>query len=620
MAARKHLLSSGLAWISLLLAPTLVHTQTAPPAAATPTQQTTPVFHASTRLVLVDVVITDHKGQFVPGLKAADFTILEDGKPQKISAFSAHITPPAPKNGTPPLKLPPHQFSNFTYVPQQADRPVTIVLMDMLNTAGQTQQYARKQMIAFLKALPEGRPVALFALTSGKLSMIQGFTGDSTVLVKAATALMAHESLLMTSEAQTQQEEIGATSLESIGAPASVGPAGGTGTGATMPIAPVGQAIRNALASEDTFQELERMGLTISALDVLARAVAGYPGRKNLIWLSSQFPIMFGPNMNPYNQATQTLNATGGTLNHQLHNLEYDTPPLAQTSALLAAAQVAVYPIDVGGLAPANTGLDVSTSTANLSNLSLHDETAGANSRQTALNWDTHESMKDVARETGGEAFYGTNDLKGAMSRGMEEGSNYYTIAYSPANHDWNSKYRKIEVKTADSGAKLAYRRGYYALPVHPFTGDRAAASLAIAMKFSVPEFTMLFLKVQVLPPDAEHKTVRIDYAVDGHDISFSDGDDQMKHASVDFMATAWDKDLKLVAHKADTMDATLRPDAYQQIMHTGLPFHQELDLKPGTYTLRFGALDRGSQKIGTVDVPITIADPTQPEAAKSSK
>jgi hypothetical protein len=54
-------------------------------------------------------------------------------------------------------------------------------------------------------------------------------------------------------------------------------------------------------------------------------------------------------------------------------------------------------------------------------------------------------------------------------------------------------------------------------------------------------------------------------------------------------------------------MDATLRPEAYQEVMRTGLPFHQELDLKPGSYTLRLGVLDRGSQKIGTVDVPLTV-------------
>ena len=225
-----------------------------------------------------------------------------------------------------------------------------------------------------------------------------------------------------------------------------------------------------------------------------------------------------------------------------------------------------------------------------------------------------------VGRETGGEAFYGTNDIKGALSHGMEEGSNYYTLAYSPTNREWNGGYRQVEVKTASAAAKLTYRRGYYALLTRPYTGDKEAASMAMAMKFSVPEFTMLFVKAQVLPPDAEHKTVRIDYAVDAHHITFADGANQRKYASVDFVATAWDKDLKLVTHVADTMDTTLRPEAYQEVMLTGLPFHQELELKPGTYTLRLGVLDRGSQKIGTVDVPITVQDPASAGAAKASQ
>lgn len=584
----------------------------AAPAAQTGTQESppTPVFRATTRLVLVDVVVTDHHGQFIPGLKASDFTVLEDGKPQSMSGFTVHVAPGTPNRAHPPLKLPPHQYANFTSVAQESDHAVTIVLLDMMNTSGQDQQYARKQMIKFLQTLPEGRPVALFTLTS-QLKMVQGFTGDSATLVKAATAVLAKAPLLMGSEAQTQQEEIGARTLETVGAPSFVGPNGGSGTGATAPIAPIGQAIRDALDSEDTFQKLERMETTIEALGVLARSVVGYSGRKNLLWLSAEFPVAFGPGLNPYNQASQPINANvkPGAVNNQLHNLEYETPPLEQTAALLAAAQVAVYPINVAGIVNLGTGMDISTQTANLSNLDLQNETQNARQRQTTGLWDAHEDMSDIARQTGGEAFYGTNDLKSAMSRSMEEGSNYYTLAYNPANRDWKGDYRKIEVKTSAPGAKLTYRRGYYALPTRPYTGDREAAAMAVAMKFSVPEFTMVFLTAQVLPPDADHKTVRIDYAVNARDLTFADGTDNRKYASVDFVATAWDKDLKLVAHKAETMTTTLRPESFQQVMKTGLPYHQELELKPGKYTLRLGVLDRGSQKIGTLDVPLTVED-----------
>jgi hypothetical protein len=122
----------------------------------------------------------------------------------------------------------------------------------------------------------------------------------------------------------------------------------------------------------------------------------------------------------------------------------------------------------------------------------------------------------------------------------------------------------------------------------------------------------MLLIKAQVLPPDSEHKAVRIDYAVDSHDISFADTADQKKHAAVDFMSVARDGDFKTAGYSTDTVEADFLPAVYQQIMQTGFPAHQELDLKPGAYTLRLGVIDRGSQKIGTVDLPLTIPA-TQP-------
>jgi hypothetical protein len=244
----------ALSCIFLLIAPGIVRsqeTQSTPPAPTTPVlkartsgqESVTPVFHASTRLVLVDVVVTDHHGQFIPGMRPRDFTVLEDGKPQKISAFATHMSPTAPEDKVGPLKLPPYQFSNFNYLPQQSDRPITIVLLDMLNTSGQEQQYARKQMIKFLQTLPQDRQVALFTLTS-KLNMIQGFTADSATLVKAANTVMAKSSLALGSETQMQLDQITAWDLHTIAQPEGIGPQS-SGTGQVLPIAPRRTAFKN---------------------------------------------------------------------------------------------------------------------------------------------------------------------------------------------------------------------------------------------------------------------------------------------------------------------------------------------------------------------------------------
>ncbi|MFZ0320913.1 MAG: VWA domain-containing protein [Candidatus Sulfotelmatobacter sp.] len=577
----------------------------AAPAQSAPADQSAPipVIHATSRLVLLDVIVTDHSGKFVPGLKASDFTVLEDNKPQKISAFGVQIPPPAPKS-YPPLNLPPHQYSNFTYVKPVADRPVTVVLMDMLNTTGMDQSYARKQMIKFLEKLPPGQPIALFALTS-KLRMIQGFSGDSDTLVKAAKALQGHESLLLSPESQLQNDENLATAIENTASPSSKGP---NASLSTMPMAPVGQALRDAVSAQDSFQKLERMNMTLNALDTLAHAVAGYPGRKNLIWLSAEFPVVFGPGLTPYNPVINMQTGTTHT-NDQLRDLENDTPPLQQTAALLAAVRLAIYPIDVRGQVSVGTGIDISTQTAYLGTVDMQNEAATTSLRQTTVLWDTHEAMTDIARETGGRAFYGTNDLNDAMSRSVQQGSSYYTLAYAPTNHDWKGKYRKIEVKTAVPSVELTYRRGYYALKERVMKADRAKVEMAAALQPSVPESTGLVLKVQVLPPDADHKAVRIDYAVDAHDISFSDSVDQRKQGSIGFAAAAWDKDLKLAGQVVETKETNFPLDAYQQVLQSYLPFHQELELKPGTYTLRLGVLDLTSHKLGSVGVPITVPE-----------
>src|SRR6266436_6352381 len=106
------------------------------PAPAAAQSSSPPVFRATSRLVLLDVIVTDHHGQFVPGLQAGDFTVLEDNKAQKITAFAVQAPAATPAKSYPPLELPPHQYTNFTFVRPEADRPVTIVLMDMLNTSG----------------------------------------------------------------------------------------------------------------------------------------------------------------------------------------------------------------------------------------------------------------------------------------------------------------------------------------------------------------------------------------------------------------------------------------------------------------------------------------------------
>jgi VWFA-related protein len=584
--------------------------------------QPPPVFRSETRQVLVDVAVTDRSGHFVPGLKPGDFTVLEGGKPQKIVAFGMHLKPAVPEKPAPPLQLPPNQYTNYGIA--DPERPITVVLLDTLNTQVQDQAYTKKQMIEFLRSLPSGERVALFALGT-RLRMIQGFTGSSDTLVSAATMLLRRDtSPLMTSEPQRQGDDILSSNLQVNAGPASTGPSNAT-AGADSPnasiLAPIVSALQGIVVSEQHIQQMQRMDFTLAALQSLARAVSAYPGRKNLLWLSAEFPIRFGPDFSVVNTAGQQAQVGLDDQSNRVQDLRVNVPLVRETAALLTAAQIAAYPIDIRGTINPGTGMDISTGVQYGSVVGLGNNRDRTAVRQTTMEWDDHEAMTDIARETGGKAFYGSNDIKAALAASMEEGENYYTIAYAPENHHWDGKYRKIEIKCSQEGTKLSHRRGYYAVEDTGFATLGKVADSQVALLFTTamhpeaPTSTMMLLKVQVLPPDVTHKTVRIDYAINSQDVDFSDAPQNTKHLALDLMVVAWDKNGKNAAESLDQIDTSVSLSAYQSVMRSYIPAHQELEVKPGSYTLRLGVVDRNTRKIGTLDVPLTI-----PEFQASSK
>ena len=106
---------------------------------------TNPVFRTTTRLVQVDVVVTDKQGRPIPGLTQSDFTVLQDGKPQQVRVFEPHTASTGAGGSASAVanapKLPPNTYSNH---PNDATADSwTIVLFDLLNTPTADQEYAR---------------------------------------------------------------------------------------------------------------------------------------------------------------------------------------------------------------------------------------------------------------------------------------------------------------------------------------------------------------------------------------------------------------------------------------------------------------------------------------------
>lgn len=504
------------------------------------------VVRSNTRLVILDVVATDKDGRPVGDLTSEDLTVMEEKQPQKISSFAAHNAGPATVTTR---QLSPGVVTNAPLF--KADS-LNVVLFDAVNGDFAAHAYAKQELLKFLEAGKLDRPIAVFALQS-QLQMLHDFTTDTEALRDSVAKYK------FPVEAQTTQ------SWESR---------------------------VSAFGSKGDFHSNERtIQTTLNQLNVLAKVLAGYPGRKNLIWLSESFPIDLFPDiMTQTSIGVQDLRSnqgnplTGGPSGKELaqNSMAFkDYAALIKKVAdALMNAQVAVYPVDAAAL--------------------------GKDDHLSAQH-----TMFDIAGRTGGRVFTNRNDLAASMRTSMDDGSTYYTLEYYPANKKWDGQFRAITVKTDRPGVSLRYREGYYALDPEKLRKeetDRVAEDFSRALQVDAPAATAVLFQAGVVPVSANNRKVTVNFAIDPHTIAF-ENKDGLEHAKVSCTVWAYkekDKE-KPIMSNGDTVTAALKPDVYQDMMKKYFPCKRDLDLKPGAYTLKLGVVDRTTNLIGTATTALTV-------------
>lgn len=559
-------------------------TAAAQDAAKTPAQQQVPTISVSTRLVVVDVVVTDKGGKVVPGLKATDFQVFDNGKPQRVRFFEEHTAPPKDSNVEIP-KLPPNQFTNFPF--ERPKDTVNIVLFDLLNVAPADQSYARKEMLKSLAHLPSGRQIALFTL-GNRLRMIQGPSSDSSALVAAAQKLLLQTSHEIETRAQINANNTTVQSLANSSG-AATGTVNGVAVGGTP--FPVDEQLRDSLIREEKFFAEDRISTTLRSLIAIARMVNGYPGRKNLIWVTDGIPFQFGANMKTDKYK-------------RLRDQKDFLPELERAGTALAEAQLTVYPVDVAGISV--NGMDSSVSGTSFTASGSEYSTALAD--QSESQWNNRVAMDDIAAQTGGKSFFGSNSISASIGAALEDGARYYTVAYTPDNVKWDGSYHSITMKVPNN-VKISHRKGYVAVPEWAPSEREATQVLASSMQMGMPSATALLIRAQVLPPDKDNRKLRIDYAVSSRDVQFLPTEAGGKAGTVDFMASLWDAQSKFVSSTSQAITVKIPPNGKTEALRQGIPAHQEIDLKPGNYILCIGAMDRASQKVGTVWLSVGVPD-----------
>jgi VWFA-related protein len=591
--------------------------------AATPETETpAATLKLTVRTVQVDVVVTDKEGRAVPGLQKDDFQVLEDGKPQTISFFEPNfVADSGAAAAAPAPALPPNTFTNVPAVaPNEA---VNVLLMDALNTPVADQQWAHKQMVRYLASIPPGIRVGVFLL-SEKLRIIQGFTQDSAVLRASIARLAANPntSPLLPTPASTAAQ---GTAVNMIIAQANE-------TGSTQ-LALMAAALQQFQDQEASFETNERTIMTLDSLQQIARYLSGVPGRKNLIWFVGSVP--------------QCLPAITSESELANSGCPYEEKT-RKTLAMLADARVSIYPIAAGGLltdslydagsAPASASVGAAGTSASTVNPNAPSTPSIApfqalTAAQTgSLNSDASQralaqiQMEQLAEATGGRAVYERNDIKGAITEDVDNGSRYYTLAYTPENRKEVGRQHKIEVKTVTGNYKLSYRRSYFEETPKEIKAAEAAPAkdpLRPLMDRGMPDFTELRYLLRVVPaatqpaPDAPRAgdnpalsnpltryTVAFSLAMDG--LNLVPGPDGVRRGSIEVALVAYSQLGKPLNWETRSIGLAIRPEQMVFAQNSGIPFHFDFDAPPGDVYLRTGVYDASSSHAGTLEIPLT--------------
>ena len=593
----------------------------------------------ASKTVVVDVVVTDSKGHTVKGLPPEDFQLQEDGKPQRVNYFHEFTGYGAPGGAAdaaakgpeapPEEKLPPNIFTNNQLT--RDDEPVTVVLFDLLNTPPENQAFAREQLITVLKNKPPGSQFALCTL-AGHLQLIQGFTTDEKLLIATANGKKGstHYNPLMARDSALEKGLQGQKELAALDA--------------NMQF--VVQMFQTA-AAEQRAQELDmRVNLTVDAFAQLARYLSGVPGRKSVIWLSASFPLGIFPN-------SDLVDAFSASRNY--------TALLKKTANLLAEAHVSVYPVDVRGLtteaafaastqlnpsvgapgsaAPVPGGVANASTVANIASNAAQLTSMQQSTKESLENQvGEHSTMDQIASDTGGKAYYNTNGIKEAIESAAEQGSNYYMLSYTPANHNYDGKFRKLKVALAAKGYHLTYRRGYYAQdPFAPVSEEKDALAQDVgvaAMQHGSPQSHQIVFATRVIPVGkpvkvdptktatgkkpkknailiTEVQHYAVDYAIAGPQLHFVD-QGNLHHGVLAFMASSYDDDGKALSRIGSRTVSDLKASSYRDVMVGGFRVHQEFDVPVNAVSLRLGVEDELNRRLGTIEISLPVPQPPE--------
>ena len=554
--------------LAIFLCSLPLYAQLPPPPPEQPAVPTggVPTFRTTSQLVVVNVSVKDKAGKFIENLKASDFTVTEDGKPQQLRIFEFQhledvvLAPPppvlatrepAPAAGQAPAAPAVKPAVAVTFAPpapgqvKYQDKRLLVMFFDMAGMPIPDQLRTQQAAIKFIRTqMTEADMVGIMTYTTD-LNILQDFTNDREVLLSVINKLSVNDS--------------------------------GMGNGATGADSDSDNGA--AFTQDDSEFNLFNTDRKLAALENTAKMLGVLPEKKALIYFASG------------------MSRTG-------------SDNQAQLSATVNAAvrnNVAFYPVDARGLvaqAPIGDATKASPGGQGLF--------SGSSQRSAQSQFQgQQETLYTLAADTGGKALLDSNDLSAGVVQAQKDISSYYILGYYSTNTTPDGHFRRIKVEANKAlNAKLDYRSGYFASKTFKqFSSSDRDMQLQEALMLGDPVTDLgLALEVNYFRMARDRYFVPVSVKIPGSDIELA-RNGGAETTRLDFIGQVRDAKGALQGTVRDNIKVQLKGQTVGELSKRNLAYDTGFTLPPGAYTLKFLARENETGKMGTFETKFLIPD-----------
>ena len=503
-------------------------------------------------MVLTNVVVRDKKtGAVVKGLKATDFTVTEDGKPQKVSSFDFQSVDEAvalnEKNtvsGKAPTIAEMLEHTIGANTSALKDHRLIVLFFDLSSMQQEDIDRAVESAQDYIKNKMAPADLVAVASLSTALTLDHDFTADKPALLAAVGAYNG---------TQGQGFAAGTT-----------GSSDGTSDDAST------------FTADDSEYNSLNTDRELYAIQSIAKSLERVDQKKSMLYFS------------------------GGLTRSGIEN---QASMRAATNAAVRS-NMSIYSVDVRGLQALSPLGDASK--GSLRGTSAY--SGAAMQSQLDSNFNSQEVLATLSSDTGGKSFFDSNDFGPAFQQVQKDTEAYYILGFRSTNQARDGRYRHLTVKLNRNDAKLEYRPGYYA-PAdfkHQKNEDREQA-LTEQLQSDLPATDVaLYLQALYFRLSPNSFYVPVSLIVPGSQIPFVKNGDRDK-ATLDVLGQVKNAQGIPVGNIRDTVKLQL--DGAQQVRNRNIQYGTGFTLAPGKYHLKFVVRENQTGNMGSFETDINVPD-----------